>query len=32
LRKAGWKVLIVWECQTRNLQKLTKKLQRFLSS
>jgi DNA mismatch endonuclease (patch repair protein) len=32
LRNAGWKILIVWECQTRNLQKLTKTLQRFLSS
>jgi len=32
LCKAGWKILVVWECQTRNLQKLTKKLQRFLSS
>jgi DNA mismatch endonuclease (patch repair protein) len=32
LRKAGWKVFIIWECQTRKLQKLTKKLKRFLSS
>lgn len=32
LRSQGWKALTVWECQTRNLQKLTKKLQRFLSS
>jgi DNA mismatch endonuclease (patch repair protein) len=32
LRKAGWKVLVIWECQNRHLQKLTKKLQRFLSS
>jgi len=32
LRKASWKVLVVWECQTRHLQKLAKKLQLFLSS
>ena len=32
LRKAGWKVLTVWECQTRNEEKLTKKLDKFLSS
>jgi DNA mismatch endonuclease (patch repair protein) len=32
LRKAGWKVLVVWECQIPDLQKLTKKLQHFLSS
>lgn len=31
LRKAGWKVLTVWECQTRNLNKLAKKLGLFLS-
>ena len=31
LRKAGWKVLTVWECQTRNLNKLGKKLALFLS-
>jgi len=32
LRKAGWKVLIVWECQIRDLQKLNTKLKKFLSS
>ncbi len=32
LKKLGWKVLVVWECQTRNLQNLTKKLRCFLSS
>lgn len=31
LRKAGWKVLTVWECQTRKLNKLAKKLELFLS-
>ncbi|HEW79850.1 MAG TPA: DNA mismatch endonuclease Vsr [Phycisphaerales bacterium] len=32
LRRLGWKVLTVWECQTRNEEKLTKKLDKFLSS
>jgi len=32
LRKEGWKVLVIWECQTRHLEKLTKKLANFLSS
>ena len=32
LRRLGWKVLTVWECQTRNEDKLTKKLEKFLSS
>jgi len=32
LRKAGWKVLVVWECQTRNIEKLSKKLFEFLHS
>ena len=32
LRKGGWKVLVIWECQTRHLEKLTKKLDSFLSS
>ena len=31
LRKAGWKVLVIWECQTRDLNKLAKKLELFLS-
>ena len=30
LRKLGWKILIVWECQTRDIDKLTKRLNRFL--
>ena len=30
LRKEGWKVLTIWECETRNIQKLTKKLKQFL--
>ncbi len=32
LRKEGWKVLVIWECQTRNIDKLTEKLQKFLIS
>ncbi len=32
LRKAGWKVLVVWECQTKNLEKLSDKLRIFLAS
>ncbi len=32
LRRAGWKVLTIWECETRNQEKLPKKLERFLTS
>src|SRR5215216_2995180 len=32
LRKAGWKVLTVWECETKNLGSLTNKITKFLSS
>ncbi len=32
LRRLGWKVLIVWECQTRDLMKLTERVEAFLSS
>jgi DNA mismatch endonuclease, patch repair protein len=32
LRKAGWKVMTVWECETKNMSALTKKLSRFLSA
>ena len=31
LRKVGWDVFTVWECQTRNLERLTRRLVRFLS-
>ena len=27
----GWKVLVVWECQTKDLSRLRKKLSRFLN-
>ena len=32
LRKEGWRTLTVWECQVKNREKLTKKLQRFLEN
>ena len=32
LRRQGWKVLIVWECQIRDIKKLTGILKHFLSS
>jgi DNA mismatch endonuclease (patch repair protein) len=32
LRKLGWKVLIVWECQMQNIEKLTQRLRMFLES
>lgn len=30
LKKTGWRVLTVWECETRCPEKLTRKLNRFL--
>jgi len=30
LKANGWKALIVWECETKNKLKLTKRLKRFL--
>jgi DNA mismatch endonuclease (patch repair protein) len=30
LLKLGWKALVIWECETRDPQKLLKKLERFL--
>ena len=30
LRRAGWRVLSVWECQTRNVDKLRFRLRQFL--
>ncbi len=32
LRKDGWKVLIIWECQTKDREKLRTKLEKFLLS
>lgn len=31
LRSLGWKVLVVWQCQTKDLETLEKKLKDFLS-
>ncbi len=31
LRRLGWRVLVVWECETRNAAKLSKRLERFLA-
>jgi DNA mismatch endonuclease (patch repair protein) len=30
LRRAGWDVLVVWECQTSNIKKLMDSLEIFL--
>ena len=30
LRKLGWEVLVVWECQLKNLEKTAEKIERFL--
>ena len=30
LRAAGWKVLVIWECEIHNTAKLNRKLRRFL--
>jgi DNA mismatch endonuclease (patch repair protein) len=30
LRRRGWRVLVVWECQTKDAKKLSKSLSRFL--
>lgn len=32
LQRQGWKVLVIWECQTRNTKKLIDKLSKFLNS
>jgi DNA mismatch endonuclease, patch repair protein len=32
LHKEGWKVLAVWECQTKNIEKLNQRLRKFLIS
>jgi len=32
LRLLGWQILVLWECHTRNLPKLTASLQNFLKS
>jgi DNA mismatch endonuclease (patch repair protein) len=30
LRRLGWKVVVIWECQTRNSEKLTLRLKKML--
>jgi len=32
LRKEDWKVIVIWECQTRNMERLIDKLEKFLVS
>lgn len=32
LQRKGWKVLVIWECQTRNSEKLVDRLSKFLNS
>lgn len=32
LQRQGWKVLTIWECQTRNSEKLVNRLSKFLNS
>ena len=32
LKKAGWKVMTIWECQTKDVPLLTKRISTFLSS
>ena len=31
LRKLGWKVLVIWECETKDQTRLVKRLDRFLN-
>ena len=31
LRRLGWRVMVVWECETRDPERLAKRLSRFLS-
>ena len=31
LKKAGWRVVVVWECETRNINKLKTRLKRLFS-
>lgn len=30
LRRRGWRIKVIWECQTANLQKLKRSIERFL--
>jgi len=31
LKKAGWKILVIWECQVKNIKTVQAKIHRFLS-
>lgn len=31
LRKSGWRVLVIWECQTRDAERIAKRLHDFLT-
>ena len=31
LRKLGWKVIVVWECETKNIEKLERRLKRHFN-
>lgn len=31
LRRAGWQVLVIWECQLKDANKLSRKIQEFLN-
>ena len=31
LRREGWKVLVIWECQTRNSNRLIERINKFLA-
>lgn len=32
LRREGWKVMVVWECETRRLELLSRRLEKFLAA
>jgi DNA mismatch endonuclease (patch repair protein) len=32
LKRAGWRVMVVWECETKNPTRLVKRIERFLNS
>lgn len=31
LRRAGWRVLVVWECELSSVERLTRKIERFIN-
>jgi DNA mismatch endonuclease (patch repair protein) len=32
LRRAGWRVLVIWECQARNETRMTSRIREFLDA